>query len=115
MSQARVFAPQEALESWLTTGRAEVEGDLLTLDGERFRAVPSVRFLAEVAGGGDRMKLVGLVKSNAQLDALGAEHSGSSVVLGDDAYEVVEGYSITPQRTGRRDLYARLVALFSKP
>lgn len=92
MAQARVFFPQEALESWLAEGRGQVLGETLILDGVSFALTGAVRFTSEVAGGGDEASLVGKVKSLAQLEELGGEHVAGSVVLGDNAYEVLDGF-----------------------
>src|SRR5687768_4081647 len=51
----RVFLPQDALDRWLTEGRVEVEGETMTLrpEGQSFKLKTAVRFMGEVAGGGD--------------------------------------------------------------
>ncbi len=90
----RVFFPQEALDAWLDEERIQLDGDVLTLtpEGQCFRLASAVRFLSEVAGGGDDANLVGKVKSMEQLAALGGEHCAGSVIVGEDAYEVIEGF-----------------------
>jgi hypothetical protein len=115
MSHARVFVPQEAVERWLNQGRADLTRDILTFDGRRFYAEPGVRFLAEVAGGADERQLIGRVQSNAQLDVMGAEHTHEAVLLGDNAYQVAEGYLLTldPDSARAPDVMARLAALFA--
>lgn len=97
MSRARVFFSQEALEAWMAEGRAHVVGEVLFLEGQPFQLESAVRFVSEVAGGGDEQDLVGRVKSLAQLGVLGGEHCAASVVLGDNAYEVVEGFLAEPE------------------
>ena len=94
MAANRVFFPQEALDAWLAEERVSLEGDLLTLleRGQRFKLGGAVRFLAEVADGGDAPGLVGKVKTVEQIAELGAEHAAGSVVLGDNAYEIAEGF-----------------------
>lgn len=94
MGVNRVFLPQETLDAWLSEDRIEVDGDVMTLrpEGQRFRLKTAVRFLEEVAGGGDEPALVGKVKDLDQLGELGGEHCADSVVLGDNAYQVVEGF-----------------------
>jgi len=115
MADARVFVPQEAVESWISEGRAELLGDVLALDGERFTVTGAVRILAEVAGGGDLRELVGRVKTTQQLEALHADHVGASLTLGDDAYEVIEGYTLSPVAPSAIDPYPQLVRLFTRP
>jgi hypothetical protein len=115
MAHARVFVPQEVMERWLNQGRADLARDLLTFDGQRFYAEPGVRFLAEVAGGSDERGLIGRVQSNLQLEQVGAEHTHEAVLLGDNAYQVAEGYLLTldPDSARAPDVMARLVALFA--
>jgi hypothetical protein len=75
-------------------GRIEVDGEEMTLspDGQRFRLRTALHFKEELAGGGDEAGLVGKVKDLEQVVALGGEHAYDSVILGDNAYTVVEGF-----------------------
>lgn len=90
----RVFFPQQALDHWLEQGRVSLVDDELTITpaGRRFRLVGALRFMAEVGGGGDSRGLVGKVKSREQIEAMSGELCADSVILGDDAYEVIEGF-----------------------
>lgn len=94
MGRNRVFLPQDTLDRWLDEGRVAVEGERMTLQPEdqRFRLASAVRFVEELAGEGDTAALVGKVKDFGQLEALGGEHQADSVLLGDAAYQVVEGF-----------------------
>ena len=94
MSQNRVFFPQEAVQAWLEQGRVQLVGDELTTtpEGRRLRVESALRFLAEVAAGADPHELVGKVKTLEQVQALGGEHCADSVIMGDCAYQVVEGF-----------------------
>jgi len=98
----RVFLPQDALDTWLADDRATIEGEIITLkaEGARFSVKSALRFMTEVAGGGDQAGLVGKVKDLDQITTLGAEHVRDSVILGDDAYEVVEGFVCEPLAEG---------------
>jgi hypothetical protein len=109
---ARIFVPQEALESWVAEGRAQLLGETLLLEGVGFSLTGAVHFVSEVAGGGDEPALVGKVKTLSQLAELGGEHCAASVVLGDNAYEVVEGFVAQPEQPGTVP-HARLIQLFS--
>ena len=117
MSHARVFLPQEALEGWMAEGRAQVVGETLLLDGQAFRLETAARFVGEVAGGGDEPDLVGRVKSLEQIEKLGGEHVAASVVLGDNAYEVVDGFLASPEFAGDAEpgTNERLLKLFAPP
>lgn len=98
MGANRVFFPQLALDEWLEEGRLELEGDTLTLlpEGKRYRLTSALRFLAEVAEGTDPHDLIGRVKNLEQLSELEGEHCADSVVIGDNAYDVVEGFLAEP-------------------
>lgn len=119
MGVNRVFLPQETLDIWLSEERVEVDGDVMTLrpEGQRFLLKTALRFLEEVAGGGDEPALVGKVKDLDQLVTLGGEHCADSVVLGDNAYQVVEGfvgepiYEDAPAGTGASLEHAAQAAL----
>lgn len=91
----RLFVPQETLDAWLTDGRAELDGDTMTLSdgGKRYRLTTALRFMDELTGAGDPNGLVGRVKDLDQVIALGAEHVRDSVILGDHAYQVIEGFA----------------------
>jgi hypothetical protein len=108
MGVNRVFFPQEALDRWLEEGRIELEGEQMTLspDGQTFRLSTAVRFLAEVAEGSDPNDLVGKIKTVEQVEAMAGELCSGSVILGDNAYEVVDGFvgeplSIAPPADAR--------------
>lgn len=94
MNVNRVFFPQEALDTWLEQGRIALVGDELTIqpEGRRFRLTSAVRFMAEVAENRDPHDLVGKVKTLDQVLALAGEVCAGSVIIGDNAYEVVEGF-----------------------
>ncbi|MBN1652144.1 MAG: hypothetical protein JXA30_00030 [Deltaproteobacteria bacterium] len=94
MGVNRLFFPQEALDHWMDEERISIEGEIMCLkaEGGRFRLESAVRFISEVGGGGDRLDLLGKVKSVKQLEEIGGELCAGSVIVGDDAYEVVEGF-----------------------
>jgi hypothetical protein len=98
MQKSRVFVSQETLDRWLSEERVEVDGDVMTLlpERRRFSLATAVHFLREVAEGGDEMSLVGKVKDIDQVLGFGGDYSSGSVVLGDNAYEVVDGFLGAP-------------------
>jgi hypothetical protein len=71
-----------------------IEGEVLTFlpEGAQYQLDSAVHLLREVAESGDPDDLVGRVKSTAVLLELGGDVSHGTVVLGDSAYEVVEGF-----------------------
>ena len=98
MTTCRLFLSQEALDVWLGEGRAKIDGEELTdtQTGHKFRLITGVRFVSEVTGSPDTAQLVGKVKDAEQLEALKAELLSGSVILGENAYEVQEGFVGTP-------------------
>ena len=94
MGKNRVFFPQQALDSWLEQGRIMLVDDEMTLkpDGQRYRLTSAIRVMAEVAEGTDPHGLVGKVKTIEQIAELGGDHQADSLVLGDNAYQVIEGF-----------------------
>jgi hypothetical protein len=94
MTSNRVFFSQEAVDRWLADGRVSLEGEVLGLlpNGPAFMLSSAVLFQAEVGSGDDVPGLCGKVKTIAAVEALTGEHASGSVVLGDYAYEVVDGF-----------------------
>ena len=90
---ARLFVSQELLDQWAVEGKIELAGSQLKILSEdrTFALTPGVRFL-KLAAGEDRPALLGKVKSEEQLAQLGGELYMSSVLLGEDAYDVQGGF-----------------------
>jgi hypothetical protein len=105
----RVFFPQAALDVWLGDGTVDLRGDELTIaaEGRRYRLTESVRIVNEVTGGADANDLVGRVKAKALLEEKGAEILESSLLLGDNAYDVVPGWLGEPVGTFDEHVTAR--------
>lgn len=94
MRPARLFVSQSKLDQWLSDAFVDVDGEVMTLkdEGRKFKLETAVVFLEEVTGAGDPHDLVGKVKDLGQITALGGEYASGSVILGDNAYTVVEGF-----------------------
>jgi len=93
MNAHRLFVSQDVLDRWMVEEQVSVEGDVMTLDGnQRFRLLSAVCFTEELTGEGDPHELIGRVKDLETLSQLGGEHVSDSVLLGDHAYTVVEGF-----------------------
>lgn len=88
------FMAQETLDVWLAEERVSLDGEVLKLlpDGPAFLLTTAVYFQAEVTTGDDPNGLVGLIKPQAKLAEMGGEHASGSVVIGDNAYEVRDGF-----------------------
>ena len=101
MPTNRMFVSQGTLDTWLSSGQVDVDGEIMTLShvGERFELVTALHFVTEVAEGGDDNQLIGKVKTLEQVLELGGEHYADSVILGESAYQVVEGFLGMPVST----------------
>ena len=88
-----LFVPQSVLDRWSEQGRIEVEGNVLTILGEHksFALTPAVRFL-KMEAGDDNAGLLAKVKTTDALKQMGAEHYMESVILGESAYQVQQGF-----------------------
>jgi hypothetical protein len=96
--QNRVFFPQSALDRWIMDGTIELAGSELSISSEarRYRIAEAAHILKEVSGSPDPNELVGRVKSKQYLVELGAELLEGSMLLGENAYELVPGWLATP-------------------
>jgi hypothetical protein len=91
----KLFLSQQMLEDWAATDKADVHDNGLLLAGQpvRYPVVPAVH-VTQLVSGPDELKLLRKVKTDAQLQAIGAERLSDSVVAGDTAYDVVSGYVV---------------------
>lgn len=98
MRPNRVFIPQALLDSWLAEERVELSGDQLLLrdEGRRYTIAEAVHVVRDAAGGGDGRGLLGKVKTRDQLIDMGAEVFEGSMIVGDDAYDVIPGFAGEP-------------------
>jgi hypothetical protein len=94
----RVFFPQIALNEWVATDRVDLSADelLIRAEGRKFRIVEAVRILREVTDTPDPHDIIGTVKSKAYLAELGAEILEDSMIIGDNAYDIVPGFAGAP-------------------
>ncbi|MFO0554520.1 MAG: hypothetical protein U0271_39445 [Polyangiaceae bacterium] len=94
----RVFFPQEALDIWVADDHVDFTGEELTIKAEarRYRIIEAVRIVREVTDGNDPNELIGKVKSRNFLSELGAEILEGSMIIGDNAYDVVPGFAGAP-------------------
>jgi hypothetical protein len=88
-----LFVPQEMLDRWADQGRVELKGHVLTLLREKksFQLTSAVRFL-KLEAGEDVARLLNKVKTLDALKQMRAEQYMSSVVLGEAAYKVQQGF-----------------------
>lgn len=90
-----LFVPQTTLDAWSDQGKIDVDGVQLTILAEKksYQLTPAVRFVRVVDGASaDPHGLIKKVKTEAALKQMGAEHMADSVILGEIAYEVQQGF-----------------------
>ncbi len=94
MAPNRIFFPQHALDVWLAEAKIDFSGRELVIKaaGRQYQVVEAARIVQEVSGSEDVYDLVGRVKTVTFLTELGAEILESSMLLGDNAYEVIPGF-----------------------
>lgn len=94
----RVFFPQAALDEWIAEDKVDLKNDELTVkaEGRRYRIIEAIRVIREVTGQADANEVVGKVKTRAFLTELGAEILESSMIIGDNAYDVAPGFVGAP-------------------
>ena len=90
----RVFFPQSAVDQWGIDGKIDlVVGELILLaEGRRYKVEEAIRIVTEVTGANDDRKIIGKVKPKRALDEIGAELLETSMILGDNAYDIVPGW-----------------------
>ncbi|PZR13876.1 MAG: hypothetical protein DI536_11125 [Archangium gephyra] len=89
----KLFLPQKTLEEWALDDKADLQdGKLLVKDGNTTHTVSSAVHFQKLVSGEDSNGLLGRVKTTAQLTSLNAEHFADSCIIGEAAYEVVEGF-----------------------
>lgn len=88
-----LFVPQSVLDKWSENGRVEVKGHVLILlrENKSFQLTSAVRFL-KMEAGEDLKGLLQKVKTVGALKQMGAEHYRESVILGESAYQVQQGF-----------------------
>src|SRR3954463_10667687 len=88
-----LFVPQSVLDKWSEQGRIQVDGNVLTIlqDGKHFALTSAVRFM-KMEAGEDSAGLLQKVKTTDALKQMGAEHYMESVILGENAYQVQQGF-----------------------
>ena len=94
MAASRLFLSQAVLDRWLSEGLATLDGETLASGPDRlgFELKTGLLFESEPTESGDSAGLLGKVKDLDQVLGLGGDYSTGTVILGDAAYEVVEGF-----------------------
>ncbi len=99
---ARLFISQERLDAWSAENKVQIDGERMTLVdlGRTFTIMPAVRFLSVAGGDPDPHDMLGKVKDEEELAALGADLMMTSVIFVDTAYDVQTGFVGAPLPVG---------------
>ncbi|MCG8557673.1 MAG: hypothetical protein MJD61_20665 [Proteobacteria bacterium] len=97
MRPNRAFLPQQTVDAWLSDGKIELNGTIMSVPAHArgFLLESAIYIVEDVGGAGDQPQLLGKVKDLAQIAELGGEHCADSLIVEDDAYRVVEGFVAT--------------------
>ncbi|MBW2699500.1 MAG: hypothetical protein JRF33_01665 [Deltaproteobacteria bacterium] len=89
-----LFISQETITKWMDQDKIDFDGNVMTVkaDGRRFSLLEAVRFVRVEGDEEDVSGLLGKVKTDEQLVSIGAERYRDSVISGDVAYKVQEGF-----------------------
>lgn len=93
-----MFFPQAALDEWIANDRVDLKNDelLIKTEGRRYKIIEGIQVLREVTGAADLHEVLGKVKTRAFLTELGAEILEGSMIIGDNAYDVIPGFIGAP-------------------
>jgi hypothetical protein len=91
---SRLYISADRVEALTAEGKAAIEGERLTLSelGKVFDIKGAVHFVKVIGGDPDVHDLVGRVKDEDEIVAMGADHMEDSVIHGDVGYEVQNGF-----------------------
>lgn len=98
MGRNRIFFPQEALDSWLVSGAVDLQDQdlLLKNEGRKYRLTEGARIVREVTGDPDNAEIVGTCKTLPFLRELGADILERSMIIENNAYDIIPGFLGTP-------------------
>lgn len=90
----KFFVSQEWADSAHMEDRVSIQGLYMDVkaDSKRYRLMEAVRIMGVEGGDADDLALVGKVKTHEQLLALGGEQIGDSLICGETAYRVQQGF-----------------------
>jgi hypothetical protein len=93
--EKKIFMSQEVLDALFDQGKAELEGEVLTINTaikQVYRLIPAVKFLVLAEGEFDPNNLVGKIFTKEQLKKASADIYMDSVIYKDAAYQVETGF-----------------------
>ena len=94
----KLFISQSAIDAWVSTERVDLQGEVVSLrDGGGQLRLRAASLFLKVSGDGEaKRNLIGRVKDEEAISALGAEAYMTSVLFDDIAYDVEPGFVAAP-------------------
>ncbi len=90
-----LFVPQTLLDQWLEAGQVDIKADGLHLMAEdRTVGIEPAFHFTSMLEGEDTQALIGQVKTEDAVKALGGEAFGDSALFGEIGYQVVPGFAM---------------------
>jgi hypothetical protein len=97
MSGPKIFILPEELQKWMETAGVKIVNNAVTLPElpSPYKLEAALFFRKLVAGGEDPGTMVGKIKTMSSIQQSGFELFQNSVIVGDNAYEVDEGFLLS--------------------
>ncbi len=95
-----IFISQEQMEKYISEGVADISNNNIVLRLDKTyigNLEDAVYFLRNVVNPSDSRDLIGRVLTKDEVKSLNADIMKNSVIIGDDAYDVEEGFMVFEQ------------------
>ncbi len=103
----KIFISQEILDSLFAEGKADLEGDKLTIHSrqdQEYKLVPAFKFLFVADGTEDQHGMVGKIYAKDELEKTGCDIYMDSAIVHDVPYQVEPGFIGEPgTREGEKE------------
>ena len=93
--EKKIFMSQQVLDALFEQGKAQIEGDILTIETatkQVYRMIPAVKFLSLAGGDTDPHNLLNKIFTQEQLKKSNADVYMDSVIYKDTAYTIETGF-----------------------
>jgi hypothetical protein len=91
----RLFFSQDIIQNWCDDEKITFKDNILTIQAAKprsFQMVPAFRFVKVEGQEQDKMNLVGQIKTDHELEQMGADRYMNSCICSDIPYELEPGY-----------------------
>ncbi len=91
----RLFFSQDIIQNWCDDEKVTFKDNILTIQAEKprsFQLTPAFRFIKVEGDESDKLKLLGQIKTDPELEEMGADRYLNSCICEDVAYGMEPGY-----------------------